>query len=160
MGIKLADGLLLQNSLTLGEAYKKFVGDRPSDIPFAIWLIENPDSPIALPGKISLAAHDCIHLLLNRGLSLEDEAFVIGFTMGNDDNTNRFYQLLFKFISMHFYPNKYRFNKSHLVDFDLGFALGKKTSFRNINLFDFSCYYSKTIAEIRLILNLNKGIIE
>lgn len=49
-----------------------------------MWLLENPDSPLPFAGKIDLYRHDCLHLLLERGLSVEDEAFVVGFTMGND----------------------------------------------------------------------------
>lgn len=96
MGIKLNSSsnvklLSGNNSLTLGEAYQALSGSSPSDIPFLSELLENPDSPIALRCKIYLEDHDCLHLLLNRGLSLEDEAFIIGFTMGNDLKTKNIY---------------------------------------------------------------------
>ena len=73
----------------LREALQSMGGDPPSSIPFLLWLLENPDSPIALPGKIDLYRHDCLHLLLDRGFSLYDEAFVVGFTMGNDVQTQK-----------------------------------------------------------------------
>src|SRR6056297_825277 len=52
------------------------------DVPEIIRKYENPESPDALPGAIALARHDCIHVLLGRGLHVQDEAFVIGATMG------------------------------------------------------------------------------
>lgn len=45
-------------------------------------LFENPSSPWASPGAITLDRDDCVHILLGRGLTSEDEAFVIGFTNG------------------------------------------------------------------------------
>ena len=54
------------------------------DVPFIIKLVENPKYDIGLfAGNVSLYNHDCIHLLLGRGLRVKDEAFVIGFTMGS-----------------------------------------------------------------------------
>ena len=50
-------------------------------IPFVIWLLENPNSLLTLPGKISLRHHDYLHVLLDRGISPQNEAFLIGFTM-------------------------------------------------------------------------------
>ena len=53
------------------------------NVPLIIKLVENPKYDIGLfPGNISLYNHDCIHLLLGRGLRVKDEVFVIGFTMG------------------------------------------------------------------------------
>ena len=54
------------------------------DVPLIIKLVENPKYDIGLfAGNVSLYNHDCIHLLLGRGLRVKDEAFVIGFTMGS-----------------------------------------------------------------------------
>ena len=58
--------------------------DEESKLPLSLWLFEDPDSPVALPGAACLDLHDCLHILLNRGYSTADEAFVVGFSMGND----------------------------------------------------------------------------
>ena len=58
-----------------------------SDIPWLVWLMENPKSPLHLHGASNLNDHDYVHVLLNKGQANNDEAFVIGFTMGNDDRT-------------------------------------------------------------------------
>ena len=100
----------------LGEAYQAI--QRDSQVPFRVWLLENPQSFMALPGNISLPNHDCLHLLLNRGFSPEDEAFILGFTMGNDPDTSWWHIGLFKLASRFFYPQKFQFNREHLKQFD------------------------------------------
>jgi len=124
----------------LGDSLAAMKGDSSNAIPFVVRLLENPASPVALPGMIDLYRHDCLHLLLGRGFSLHDEAFVVGFTMGNDLRTNALHLAIFKFCSLRLYPRPYRFDRSHLPSFDEGLALGRKARLRNINRFDFrSC---------------------
>lgn len=97
----------------LSRAYKAFGGDPDSSIPWLIWLLENPDSPVSLGGAVDLRRHDYLHILFNRGTTLEDEAFIIGMTMGNDARTNWFHYGVFKIASRYLYPKKYRFEKEH-----------------------------------------------
>ena len=54
------------------------------DVPLIIKLTENPKHATArfFGGAVDLFSHDCIHVLLGRGLLVKDEAFVIGYTMG------------------------------------------------------------------------------
>jgi hypothetical protein len=54
------------NFITLREAVESLGGYCQADVPWQIWLFENPDSPIALPGSITLFNHDCLHILLDR----------------------------------------------------------------------------------------------
>lgn len=142
-------------SLTLEEAYELIEGDSPSSIPFLVWLLENPDSLLALPGKIRLRDHDCLHLLLNKGFSLEDEAFIIGFTMGNDLQINKLYFSIFKIASLFFYPYNYQFQFQHIKALDLGFIYGKCSTIKNINQINFQIYFSKKIVEVRSELGIN-----
>ena len=143
------------DNLTLKEAINKIQIDKQSDIPFIIKLLENPSSIVALPGKINLYNHDCIHTILGCGVSLEEEAFVVGFTMGNDVKTNKFHLAIYKFFSRFIYPSKYKFNKTHLRIFDIGFSYGRKQKSKNINYINFKSYERKTIAELRKYLGIN-----
>jgi hypothetical protein len=122
-----------QNTFEESERTKK-----ASDISWIVWLCENPDSPLAFHGAASLYNHDHIHLILGRCLDKKDEAFVIGFTMGNDSKTSGLEVALFKFISFFLYPEAYRFDREHLRIFDLGFQYGRSRKFKGINTFDFS----------------------
>ena len=73
----------------------------------------------------TLHDHDHIHVLLRRGQANNDEAFVIGFTMGNDDRTKSWEVKLFKLISRWFYPKAEKFTKNQLKIFDSGFKYGR-----------------------------------
>lgn len=142
--------------ITLGSVYQQINLDGQSDIPLIIRLLENPASPIALPGKITLHNHDCLHIILGVGVSSTDEAFIIGFTMGNDDQTKLWHVRLFKFFSRFVYPLKYRFTLQELDIFDLGFEYGKRQIYRNLNQIRFDSLYSKEIKEIRKILGIDR----
>ncbi len=133
----------------LCEALQAMGGDPPSAMPWLIRLIENPDSPVALPGKIDLYSHDCLHLLLDRGFSSYDEAFIIGFTMGNHANTNWLHLTVFKLVSRFLYPTPYRFNTKHLRAFDLGVLYGKAVPAKNLSEVDFKAYQDLTIRALR-----------
>jgi len=98
---------------------------KKEDISWLVWLIENPKSPFHLHGAVTLHDHDHIHVLLGRGQANDDEAFVIGFTMGNDDRTKSWESKLFKFISRWLYSKSGRFTKKQLKIFDSGFKYGR-----------------------------------
>lgn len=147
--------MITDKNPTLSEALKEFSLDKQEDIPWIIRLLENPLSPVALPGKISYYNHDCIHVLLKRGLSLADEAFVIGFTMGNNPNTKPWHKKVYKFFSRYLYPVKYRFLPKHFKVFDLGFNYGKSlnTQFDKI---DFKKYQDFPVSALRKIWGISE----
>ena len=58
------------------------------------------------------------------GQTNDEEAFVIGFTMGTDDRIRPWEVELFKFISHFLYPRKNRFTKEQIQIFDDGFTYG------------------------------------
>lgn len=131
--------------------------NRADEIPMIVRLLENPDSFCALPGKIYLYNHDCLHILLEQNTSIEGEAFVIGFCMGNDLRTTWIHIAIFKFFSCYLYPPKYRFNSQCLIDFDLGFIYGKNLKLKNINQLNFLNYSNYFIEDIQSILTINKS---
>lgn len=49
------------NYCTLHDAVQQLMIDSQADTPSMIWLLEHPHSLIALPGKIDLYRHDCLH---------------------------------------------------------------------------------------------------
>lgn len=108
------------------------------EIPWQVRLFENPQSFLALPGAIDLFGHDCLHILLDRGLSSEDEAYVLGFTMGNDPNTRPGHLAIFKFLSQYFYPAPYNFTEKDLEVFDRGFRRGRGHLVEYLNRYDFA----------------------
>jgi len=111
---------------------------KQKNISWLVRLIENPKSPFHLHGASTLHDHDHIHVLLRRGQANDDEAFVIGFTMGNDDRIKLWEAKLYKFISRWLYPKAEQFTKNQLKIFDSGFKYGqsKLNLYKRIGEFD------------------------
>ncbi|MDJ0508724.1 MAG: hypothetical protein QNJ64_05670 [Crocosphaera sp.] len=148
--------------INLQDAMAKIEGDPPSAIPFLVRLLENPSSPFALPGKIDLYNHDCFHLLLEQAQKPYNEAFVIGFTMGNDDQVKNFHVQILKFFAQYLYPKKYQLTKKDFLFFDLGYSYGKRLIFRNINTIDLraSVYQKLSINQLRINFGINISTIK
>ena len=152
-------------NIKLKEAYEQLRKDDPSAIPFLIWLLENPDSPISFPGKISLQEHDYIHILLGRGQSTEDEAYVVGFTIGSDTQTSWIHLVIFKFFARYFYPQKYRMGAKELQVFEKGFSTARQMRITALNQFNFKAHEHQNIASLRKMLgfspenNINSNLI-
>lgn len=142
------------DSLTLKTAYESLQGDPPSKIPFIVWLFENPNSPIALPGCIDLYGHDCLHLILKQGFTPENEAYVLGFTMGNDTSTNCLHLVVFLLVAQVFYPGHYRLRPANIPAFMQGLVVGRQTRTRNLNQCAFKQWESQALKEIRAEIGL------
>lgn len=124
-------GLRLNDARTLGEVLETLPANRPDEIDALVRLLENPASPYALPGAVSLERHDCIHVLLGRGLLGADEAFVVGYTMGAAASSIDAELLdTFKLIAKRLYPRHYRMDDADLFVFDLGYQLGTRSPVR------------------------------
>jgi hypothetical protein len=155
MGTKLAQHQQLSveaHPPTLKEVYEQLEKDEASTIPFLIWLLENPDSPISFPGQIYLREHDYVHILLGRGQSAEDEAYVVGFTMGSDIQTNWIHLAIFKFFARYLYPQKYRLRAKELQVFKKGFSTARQMKITALNRFDFKAQEDQNIASLRQTL--------
>lgn len=139
-------------SLTLREAYGKMTknGTFAGKVPFIVWLLENPKSPLRMPGSISLTQHDYVHCLLGANMKLEGEAFVIGFTMGCDPRMNAMHLWIFKMVSCFFYPRQYRFSgRKHWILFKRGYDLARETQIRDLEHFDFQSWMDKPVEQLR-----------
>ena len=136
-------------SACLHEQLRNFSVDSASAIPWQVRLLENSKSPLALPGDISLFNHDCLHILLGRDRSPESEAYVVGFTMGNDARCQRIHLWIFKIAALFFYPPKYRLRFSDLKEFDQGVADGRNLAIKNLNCIDFSQLQDYSVDELR-----------
>jgi len=94
-------------------AHLQQIGLRQEQIPFIVQLIENPRFELPgieiFPGATDLPTHDCIHILLGRGLASIDEAFVLGYTMGSTNRLNATEEALYTFFARNFYPEGYKF---------------------------------------------------
>jgi hypothetical protein len=107
------------------------------DIPLIIKLVENPRYKTSrlFTGAIDLFSHDCMHIILGRGLLLKDEAFVIGYTMGSSKKMKWWRRNLFMFVSKYFYPSGYDFGEEERFIFNQGVKAGSfcKTDLSKVN---------------------------
>ncbi|MDA1041197.1 MAG: hypothetical protein O3A37_13050 [Planctomycetota bacterium] len=112
--------------LTLREVLATLPAAPPAAIPWVVRLFENPQGWLRLHGAVDLATHDRIHVVLGRGLLAQDEAFVIGFTMGSTKAVSRLERWFFKCAVSHLYPDPYRIPWPILAAYDLGLEAGRE----------------------------------
>ena len=124
-------------------------------IPWQIKFLENPSSKFALPGAITLARHDAIHVLLGRGLRAQDEAFVIGFTMGATKVLRGWQEAFFAFATKYFYPKPYNFTDDDINALKLGFGAGAASKAVRLERFPFEDHHDKTVDEVRKIVGIS-----
>ena len=132
----------------------------PRDVPLIIRVTENPDYDIGLfGGATTLGAHDCIHVLLGRGLLVKDEAFVIGYTMGSSKKVTRWRKNLFLFITKYLYPEGYKFKEDERFVFNMGVKAGSlcPTDLSKINFEDF---LNIPLLSLRKIFNIDMELLK
>jgi len=119
----------------------------PASTPKIITLMENPSSPFYLPGPANIQVHDIVHCLLLRGLLAQDEAFVIGFTMGAAEGACAKDRIMFKNIAGSLYRKPYHFSSLDLLIYDVGFDLGATNEMKNIHFLNPSEFLNLTWIE-------------
>lgn len=145
---------LSNHDLDISQLIASLPGALDVEIPEVVRRLENPSSPVALPGAVSLPRHDVIHLLLGRGLLDQDEAFVVGFTMGNSSEFRDADGLVMRQALEHWYPEPFRIFGNKLDVFDLGVQAGKTTGLPDISLTPLEDLRNRTLGKARLDLRL------
>jgi hypothetical protein len=74
-----------------------------------------------------------IHVLLGRGLLDQDEAFVIGFTMGSTKAVSWAERAWFRFVVSRLYPEPYRISQRMLAAYDLGLEAGQELDVKDLH---------------------------
>jgi hypothetical protein len=146
---------LKNNHLTLATVLNSMPKASAADIPDEVKELENPFSPNAKPGAVTLKRHDPIHALLGRGLLDQDEAFVIGFTMGNASKYKNEDGDTIKVAFADTYPEPYRIYGEKLNAFDLGVSVGKKNRVRDIADIPIEDMSELTLGELRERLGIS-----
>lgn len=122
------------DELTLRDVLATLPAAPPAAIPWIVRLFENPQGWLRLHGAVNLRNHDMIHVLLGRGLLGQDEAFVIGFTMGSTKAVSWVERMFFKFVVSRVYPPPYRISWRTLAAYDLGLEAGRELGVPNLHL--------------------------
>ena len=127
----------------------------PTAIPWIVRAFENDKSWLRLHGAVNLRKHDMIHVLLGRGLLDQDEAFVIGFTMGSTRAVSRPERWFFKFAVSRLYPEPYRISRRMLAAYDLGLEAGGGLGVRNLHLAVDDDMLDRPLGETRRALRID-----
>lgn len=144
--------------MTLAEVLATMPAANAEDVPEIIRRYENPESPEALPGSISLERHDCIHAILGRGLHVQDEAFIIGATMGAASDFTDEAKAFFIKVSTTQYPEHWRFEEDHIASYRLGVGYAEDHSgMRDIHLIPLETapWQSRLVSDIRKEMGLS-----
>lgn len=151
-------------TLREGLGYLDTLAARADEIPLLIKLIENPRYKVPgvtlFHGSVELRQHDCIHLLLGRGLLPKDEAFVIGFTMGSTGVVNTVEETLFCKIARHLYPRIYRFDHEDEQIFRDAVKLGAISRCEPLDNTDFHPLLDTSLCDARTQLGIEHELIE
>ena len=148
------------DDMTVREVMATMPRSDPDDVPEIVRKYENPESPDKLPGAITLDRHDCLHVILGRGLHVQDEAFIIGVTMGAASDMTTEIAETFIRISTTEYPKAWQFELEHIQSYRLGVGFAEDmlpntdlhlTPFEEPPLFD------TKVAELRRNLGLVKA---
>jgi len=156
---------LSQGASTLRAALDglRVIGARPQEIPLIVRLLENPKYRLPgitlFHGAVDLQAHDCIHILLGRGLLTADEAFTIGFTMGSTKRVRRSEEWLFGMLARHVYPPPYTFDDTAVHIFNDGVRLGGISGCRSLNRIDYVRHLDLPLREIRRQVGLEEDLL-
>lgn len=156
---------LSRHDVTLGAALSdlKRVGAAPEEIPLVVRLMENPsyEMPVVdlFHGRVDLHAHDCIHILLGRGLLSKDEAFVIGFTMGSTRRIGCAEERLFTLIARKLYPGIYRFTEDDVRVFRDALRLGYICDGARLDQVPYAECFELRLDELRRRLGIDAGLL-
>ena len=152
LGLQSSQALTLERCLEQMDSFKL----EPKDGPFIVKLVENPKYDFGLfAGNVDLFTHDCIHILLGRGLLVKDEAFVIGFTMGSTKKLTKFKQWLFLLITKYLYPSGYRFQNEEANIFKTASLLARRMNCEDLSKIEFENLLEDNLKKVRKKLKIN-----
>ncbi len=157
---------LWETQTTLKQAYDRLmaVGNPPGDVPLLVRLTENPEFHFNglgfFKGRVTLEQHDYAHIVLGRGLTLMDEAFVIGFTMGSSNRVSTQEKELFSFIATKLYPKPYRFTETGEQVFKDAVHLGYISDCLAIETIDFRPLLNLPLATVRQEIGLEVDLLQ
>ncbi len=157
---------LADDEKTLRQAYESLmsIGNSQDEVPLIVKLTENPKFHFGglgfFKGRVTLQQHDYIHILLGRGLTLMDEAFVIGFTMGSTDRVSSSEQNLFGMINQLLYPKAYRFKEDGMKVFHDAVALAYVSDCLPLEEVDFEALLDLALRDVRKAVGLEVDLLQ
>jgi hypothetical protein len=139
-------------------------GNSQVEVPLIVRLVENPKYQLPVcplfHGAVTLRQHDFVHIILGRGYTITDEAFVIGFTMGTTDKVSTLEAWLYCQAACHVYPKAYRFKRDHARIFRDAVAAGYISACHPLDTFNFEDVLDLPLRDIRQMLGLEHDLLQ
>ena len=104
--------------------------------------------------------HDCIHILLGRGLLGMDQAFALGFTLGSSKKGSMPEHKLHGEVGRHFYKNVSLFSESESVVFKDGIKLAYLSFCAPLDKFDFTPWHDQSLRQLREAIGLEPELLQ
>lgn len=139
---------------TLREVFDTMPRTDLKDVSWLCKTLEEP-GPFSFRGFPNIFCHDCIHVLLGRGLNTQDEVFIIGYTMGTCRPFSRIQVELYRILSLYIYKPPYSYPKEEIDVMDLGIVTGKANPVPNLHLFPFDKHMDVRLGELRRQLGVD-----
>lgn len=140
------------DKLTLQEAYEAM-----PELPLQMSrLVERlGDKPTTLTNNFNTFDQDCLHILLGRGLLPQDEAFVLGYTMGAAGSLKDWEPGILRLVTKLCQPGEHQFTETDIQAFKLGVELGTESCLEDIHQIEFRAFLDKPLGEIREELGID-----
>ncbi len=157
---------LSRGDVTLAEALTNLqaLGAKQAEIPLMVQLVENPEYDLPggdlFHGRVDLRTHDLIHIILGRGLLMNDEAFTIGFTMGSTNRVTTTEEVLYTLISKFVYPKVYQFDAEAIRIFRDATKLGYVSDCTPLDQVDFDPLMDQTLEEARKTIGIEADLLK
>jgi len=103
--------------------------------------------------------HDCIHILLGRGLLPIDQAFVLGFTLASSKKSMLPEHRLYAEVNRHFYKRVNLFDETESNIFKDGIRLGYLSFCAPLDGFDFKPWHDFSLREVREAIGLDPEVL-
>lgn len=146
----------------------KKVRSSQAEVPLIVQIVENPKYDNFLtrcfcdpfPGRVDLLQHDYIHLILGRWMLMKDEAFVVGFTMGSNNNMFTWRLILYSFVARFLYKKPWKFDKQDIRVFWDAANTWWVSNTKSLSKVDFNKYLDLPLKEIRKILGIEEDLLK
>jgi quaternary ammonium compound-resistance protein SugE len=135
----------------LGDVYETLPPRRR--VPWHVRLLEDP--ALAPAGLADPFTRDCLHIALGRGLTTQDQAFVIGFGLGASRRCARWQQALFRFCARRLHDLPHRFSALDCQVFDFAVQAGRRLGKPSLARTAFHLQMHRRLGDVRQALGLD-----
>lgn len=154
-----------QNDITLQRALQSIAAVRvgANDSLLLVKLAENPKFTRSgleiFNGVMDVKQHDCIHILLGRGLMNIDGAFTAGFTLGSSKKVTSSEQGVYAFVAKHLTPDVHDLTEQEMAVFKEAIRIAYISGCSPLDQFDFSEWLDQPIKTVRDAVGIEDELI-